>query len=66
MAGQVEPAAVVRFADVADCPAKGTVMTSDIPIGCRADSEMSAAVGAVSVLVVTIPVIEAGAVLSPV
>lgn len=63
--GQLEPAAVVRLAEVADCPANGTVITSDKPIGCRADSEMSDAVAAVPVLVVTCPVMEAGAVFIP-
>ena len=63
---QVEPAAVVRFAVVADCPAKGIVTIIDELIGSNANREISAAVDALPVLVVTSPVIDAGAVLAPV
>ncbi len=62
-AGQLAPGAVVTFAVTADCAASGTV-TSRLAlftvIGSSAESVMSAAVAALPVLVVIIPVIEAG------
>ena len=54
------------MAVVADCPAKGMVTIRDELIGCNAEREMSAAVAALPVLVVTSPVMDAGAVLAPV
>ena len=51
---------------VADWPAKGIVTITDELIGCNAEREMSAAVAALLVLVVTSPVIDAGAVLATV
>jgi hypothetical protein len=43
----------VRLAVVADCPARGIVTISDELVGCNAEREMSAAVAAMPVLVVT-------------
>ena len=54
------------MATVADCPANGIVTITEELIGCNAEREMSAAVAALPVLVVTSPVIDAGAVLAPV
>lgn len=60
------PGTVVRLAAVADCPAKGMVTITDELIGCNAEREISAAVAALLVLVLTNPVMDAGAVLAPV
>ncbi len=63
LAGQVADVAVVRVAVAADCAARG-IVTSSVElfteIGCKADIVTSATVGALPVLVVTCPVIEAG------
>ena len=54
------------MAVVVNCPAMGIVTIKDELMGCNAKREMSAAVAALPVLVVTSPVIDAGAVLAPV
>ena len=54
------------MAVVVDCPASGIVTITVELIGCNAEREISATVAAVPVLVVTSPVIEAGAALAPV
>jgi hypothetical protein len=52
-AGQVASVAVVRFAVDADCTARGIVTITLDEIDCRRESDMSAAVPVVPVLVVT-------------
>lgn len=68
-AGQVradDDTAVANEATAEDCWAAGTVIVSEVPIPCSAETATSAETGPVLPAVVTKPVSEAGPVLVPV